>query len=521
MPTTPRGYPYPSEHDPYDPQQVRRLAEAIDNDVGSEAAQLDDLDGSALRGNSKETITGAWTFEGHLAVSEPFLDVRARGVSVDGSPDENTHRLQRAINDVAAARGTLLIPATGGNAIRCKALQLPKRPGWAIRGVESRGSRIEFVNLARTRPGLSWDTSTTGHVEHQTIADCSISRVDDGAVIQFRQSAQGGSGGQGDRWSGRLRNLRVSCGKPKQGPRKGTLIDIVAGIKGHLEDVRVDGGRLGVCLSDSSHMLIQDLYADEKDSAPNLIEIRGGGSHTLIAPRSEGSQEHGASFFLHSCRQSTIIDPKTEGHRERHVYCIDNCRGIVIINPGIAYPDDSTSSSIRGMKIVNSKAVRIIGGFATPFNSNSRDAYVIEIDPQCRAVSVEGLTLKGGSTANEFLNAGVDCWVVAYAEASGSTFVSGQGLGGGLIARGAPAYFGTATDHPTELYQNNAARVRLSTSDVGMLNPVTLVASRRSRAGLRVPHGTAPTAPIDGDIWTTTDGIFVHINGTTRSVNLS
>lgn len=34
-------------------------------------------------------------------------------------------------------------------------------------------------------------------------------------------------------------------------------------------------------------------------------------------------------------------------------------------------------------------------------------------------------------------------------------------------------------------------------------------------SSLRVPHGAAPTSPVNGDIWTTTAGIFVRINGAT------
>lgn len=32
---------------------------------------------------------------------------------------------------------------------------------------------------------------------------------------------------------------------------------------------------------------------------------------------------------------------------------------------------------------------------------------------------------------------------------------------------------------------------------------------------MRIPHGSAPTTPVDGDIWTTTAGLFVRINGVT------
>jgi hypothetical protein len=40
-------------------------------------------------------------------------------------------------------------------------------------------------------------------------------------------------------------------------------------------------------------------------------------------------------------------------------------------------------------------------------------------------------------------------------------------------------------------------------------------ASDTAEAGLRLPHGVAPTSPVDGDVWTTTTGTFVRVNGGT------
>lgn len=50
---------------------------------------------------------------------------------------------------------------------------------------------------------------------------------------------------------------------------------------------------------------------------------------------------------------------------------------------------------------------------------------------------------------------------------------------------------------------------------------VTHPASSNSKAGTKIPHGSAPSSPEDGDIWTTSSGMFVRINGTTKSVNLT
>lgn len=45
--------------------------------------------------------------------------------------------------------------------------------------------------------------------------------------------------------------------------------------------------------------------------------------------------------------------------------------------------------------------------------------------------------------------------------------------------------------------------------------PGYFTASTTGGATLRVPHGTAPTSPVNGDIWTTTAGIYVRVNGAT------
>ena len=49
----------------------------------------------------------------------------------------------------------------------------------------------------------------------------------------------------------------------------------------------------------------------------------------------------------------------------------------------------------------------------------------------------------------------------------------------------------------------------------GATGLTSTAASTTGGAGLNLPAGTAPTAPNDGDVWTTTAGIYVQINGST------
>lgn len=57
-----------------------------------------------------------------------------------------------------------------------------------------------------------------------------------------------------------------------------------------------------------------------------------------------------------------------------------------------------------------------------------------------------------------------------------------------------------------------ACGLGVASSSSAFLN---LPAGTTAKSTLRVPHGSAPTSPVDGDIWTTTAGLFVRINGGT------
>lgn len=49
-----------------------------------------------------------------------------------------------------------------------------------------------------------------------------------------------------------------------------------------------------------------------------------------------------------------------------------------------------------------------------------------------------------------------------------------------------------------------------------MTGLLELIASVVGSASLRIPHGTAPSAPVNGDVWSTIAGFFAQISGVTR-----
>ena len=78
----------------------------------------------------------------------------------------------------------------------------------------------------------------------------------------------------------------------------------------------------------------------------------------------------------------------------------------------------------------------------------------------------------------------------------------------------APGTIGSVT--PNTGAFTTLAATSLTSGTIATTGKITTPASVVGGAGLILPHGTAPTAPVDGDVWTTTSGLYVRVNGTTK-----
>jgi len=63
--------------------------------------------------------------------------------------------------------------------------------------------------------------------------------------------------------------------------------------------------------------------------------------------------------------------------------------------------------------------------------------------------------------------------------------------------------------------QNALGYTPVNRSGDTMTGRLALPPATASNSPLNVPHGTAPTVPINGDLWSTTSGLFTRINGVT------
>lgn len=147
------------------------------------------------------------------------------------------------------------------------------------------------------------------------------------------------------------------------------------------------------------------------------------------------------------------------------------------------------------------------------------------------------LHIAGNITASAWSTTGVALAVPGATFTDSSTAVSGTATNAVANGFGRPTFAASNTG----VTMTNAATVYIANSPAAGTN-VTLTntyalwiddgvsrfdgqvqtpASTTSAAGVRVPHGSAPTSPADGDLWTTTAGMFVRINGVTKTVTLT
>lgn len=61
----------------------------------------------------------------------------------------------------------------------------------------------------------------------------------------------------------------------------------------------------------------------------------------------------------------------------------------------------------------------------------------------------------------------------------------------------------------------NTTGLVISGDSISASGKLSLSSGTTGRATFNIPHGIAPTSPVDGDIWTTTSGMYVRVSGST------
>jgi hypothetical protein len=187
---------------------------------------------------------------------------------------------------------------------------------------------------------------------------------------------------------------------------------------------------------------------------------------------------------------------------------------------GSADFNHTTASNLVRIGVVAS----FLSASTSPFGTNGMRAQIIS-----NANAIEGFALRnvsGGTTAEERF--------VVYGSASTTDYLAFSMPGDGNtastlfgLARNTNAFLftngnkglgiGTVASQNLTFGTNNVTRLTISVTDITSTLKIITPASVSGAASFNMPHGTAPSAPVNGDEWTTTLGKFVRINGVTTN----
>lgn len=154
--------------------------------------------------------------------------------------------------------------------------------------------------------------------------------------------------------------------------------------------------------------------------------------------------------------------------------------------------------------------------------------YYDRVKVQTATTGTGTITLGSAATGfRTFATAGVpDGATVSYVIEEGAAWETGTGTytaSGTTLSR--TVQYSSNSNNAINLAGSATVSITARASDIANVagqtftGKVTGVASTTSAATLNVPHGTAPTSPVDGDLWTTSaGGVFTRINNNTKTL---
>jgi len=88
----------------------------------------------------------------------------------------------------------------------------------------------------------------------------------------------------------------------------------------------------------------------------------------------------------------------------------------------------------------------------------------------------------------------------------------------GIIYNSAAGHISILNDATSGLIRFAAGGASAAQVQIETTGKLTTLTPTTSAASVRLPHGTAPTSPVDGDMWTTSAGAYIRVNGVTKQI---
>jgi len=133
-----------------------------------------------------------------------------------------------------------------------------------------------------------------------------------------------------------------------------------------------------------------------------------------------------------------------------------------------------------------------------------------------------GASISGYATTDSPALSGTPTSTTAAADTNSTriattAFVVGQ-ASSTTPANNGTAAVGTSLRYARADHVHASDTTRAALSGATFTGKVNTVASTTGTAGLSLPHGTAPSSPTNGDLWSTTAGVFARVNGVTQTL---
>jgi hypothetical protein len=138
-------------------------------------------------------------------------------------------------------------------------------------------------------------------------------------------------------------------------------------------------------------------------------------------------------------------------------------------------------------------------------SQNATFAGAVEVSKSAASTNLNALTLRNS----------------AYNVGESTSIVLTHGTGSGKPVTSISSYLPGSNQSELVFYTSNTSAVstealRINGSqNATFAGTVITPAATTAISSVRLPHGTAPTSPVNGDMWTTTAGLYVRINGVT------
>ena len=246
-------------------------------------------------------------------------------------------------------------------------------------------------------------------------------------------------------------------------------------------------------------------------TASKATNMTGGNSTTLL----------GSIGYQSNTDTTTLLSPNTTTTKKFLRQTGDGTNGAVpawdtLVNgdipsalSGKTYEGVTISSSTGTFTLTNSKTFAVQNSITL----SGTDSTTITLPATTGTVALNNQTMYIGTTSVAINRSSANIGL------TGISSVAFPGSSSGTSTLQAPSVAGTATITLPSSTGTLALTSDLSSyaalSGATFTGTVIAVTPTTSLASIRLPHGSDPTSPTDGDIWTTSAGIYVQINGAT------